>query len=107
MLPEHCLDLVRSGKSLQALTALGQRAQILLSKIDKCYDEKKRGWDQERLKALEYHLEENRVLLRMAQSEVFRDGSANRWMPIRGEHSPKNMRLEVAIFKLPRLHFYR
>ena len=91
---EHCLELVQSGESLQALTALGQRAQILLSKVGQCYDEKKNGWDPERIQSLEKHLEENRVLIRMAHSEAFRDGGEKKWIPIKGEKFSKTFVLK-------------
>ena len=82
---EHCLDLLRSGKSLEALTAFGSRTQILLSKIHTCYDEKE-GWNEMKLEALQGHLEENRRFIQEANSDALLKSGNKEWKPLKGLH---------------------
>ena len=82
---ERCLDLDKSGKALEALAEYGKRAQILLSKINSCYDEDTQQWDELQLKALEGHLEENRMNMHRLQSDVCKGSGSKEWRPIKGE----------------------
>ena len=83
------MDLRHSDSPIVALREYGKYANVLLSKVDACYDEKRHCWNEAHLGLLKRGLDETMEQIKNCHAAAYGGGRKvedddQEWKPLRG-----------------------